>query len=223
MKIIRNIVASDVQPENKNDIWLDTKTNTLNWGGEVIKAAPYKQTVEVTSQEIMEWLEQNPEEGTPDKLISDKLNEAEITCEIGDTVDITILDTFCADTMFNNTTKTVKLIGVAETEDDFYFSKDGSAAWSLDFPALGFTLSRDINNSKTIKIIDSGNETIESYTYEDLNSLNAFLSKYGLDKWNIADMHFGGFSTNNKGIEITAKSKMPVMYCGKGVWIMQQY
>lgn len=33
MKIIRNIVASDVQPENKNDIWLDTKTNTLNWGG----------------------------------------------------------------------------------------------------------------------------------------------------------------------------------------------
>ena len=221
MKIIRNIVASDTQPKNKNDIWLDTKTNTLNWGGEVIKAAPYKQTVEVTQQEIIDYLQQNPG-STPDNLISDKLNEAGITCEIGDTVDIAALTAFCADTNFSDKTKAVKLIGVAETADDFYFSKDGSAAWNLTFPALGITLSRDINDSKTIKIMDSEKETIESYTYKDLNSLNAFLSKYGLDKWNIADMGFAGFSVNNKGVEITVKDKMPVMYYGEGVWKIVQ-
>lgn len=193
-------------------------------GGELIKAAPYKQTVEVTQQEVQDYLEQNPG-STPNELISDKLNEAGITCEVGDTVDVTIVNGFCSDTAFTNKTAPVKLIGVAETADDFYFSTEGSAAWQLSFPALGFVLSRTSSNSKTIylfRITDSGNETIESYTYKDLNSLNAFLSKYGLDKWNVANMYFSNFSLNNKGVAILVKDKMTVMYYGEGVWMLQQ-
>lgn len=209
MKIIRNIVASDIQPENKNNIWLDTKTNTLNWGGEVIKAAPYNQTIEVTEQEIM----------GPAKLISDKLNEAGITCELGDTVDITVLKMFCTNTAFHNKVTAVKLTGVAETADDFYFSTEKLGSWAIAFPALNLVL-QSTSNSMFLGLsrLDTY-ESIEQYLYKDLNSLNAFLSKYDLDKWNVAGLSFDSSAVNNKGIQITVKDKMPVIYCGKGMWI----
>lgn len=226
MKIIRNIVVSDIQPENKNDIWLDTKTNTLNWGGEVIKAAPYKQTVEISKKEIYDFVELNPNTD-PSLFVGDALNKANVQCPVGETIDCDLLTEFTYDANFDDKTLAVKIIGSAETADDFYFSTDISAAWSLKFPALGFTLSRDINNSKTIYIFrdtDSGNETIESYTYKDLNSLNAFLSKYGLDKWNIGIISFGGsYLSNNKGVLIQTKIPMPVMYCGNNMWLITDY
>lgn len=223
MKIIRNIVASDTQPKNKNDIWLDTKTNTLNWEGEVIKAAPYKQTVEISKKEIYDFMELNPET-SPSLFVGDVLNKANVQCPVGETIDCDLLTEFTYDANFDDKTLAVKIIGSAETADDFYFSTDGSAAWQLTFPALGFNLSRDINNSKAIKITDSEHETIESYTYEDLNSLNAFLSKYGLDKWNVGIISFGSsYLSNNKGVLIQTKIPMPVMYCGNGMWLITDY
>jgi len=223
MKIIRNIVASDVQPENKNDIWLDTKTNTLIWGGELIKAAPYSQTVEISKKEIYDFAESNPETD-PSLFVGDILNKANVYCPVGGTIDCDLLTEFTYDSNFDDKTLAVKIIGSAETADDFYFDKDISAHWSIAFPALGISLERDRNNSKTIKIVDSEYETIESYTYEDLNSLNAFLSKYGLDKWNIGIISFGSsYLSNNRGVLIQTKIPMPVMYCGNDTWLITDY
>lgn len=167
-------------------------------------------------------MELNPDTD-PSLFVGDALNKANAQCPVGETIDCDLLTEFTYDANFDGKTLAVKIIGSAETADDFYFSTDGSAAWQLTFPALGITLSRDINNSKTIKIVDSEHETIESYTYEDLNSLNAFLSKYGLDKWNVATMFFGSTASNNKGVTITTKNKMPVMYCGNDMWLITDY
>lgn len=226
MKIIRNIIVSDVEPENKNDIWLDTKTNTLNWGGEVIKAAPYKQTVEISKKEIYDFVDSNPETD-PSLFVGDVLNKANAQCPVGETIDCDLLTEFTYDANFNDKTLAVKIIGSAETADDFYFDTNISAAWQITFPALDFVLSRDNKNSKTIelfRITESGNETIESYTYKDLNSLNAFLAKYGLDKWNVGIISFGSsYLSNNKGVLIQTKIPMPVMYCGNDTWLITDY
>lgn len=168
-------------------------------------------------------MELNPE-ADPNLFVGDILNKANVQCPVGETIDCDLLTEFTYDANFNDKILAVKIIGSAETADDFYFSQDFSAAWVITFPALRIELSRG-NSTKSIEILDNGTrEVLETYTYKDLNSLNAFLSKYGLDKLNIGIISFGSsYLSNNKGVLIQTKTPMPVMYCGNGVWLITDY